>query len=135
MVALPILTPCTQTDAEYKLDEKPAISTVPLQFWTSNVTLLKSIESTSSLSGPIPIDLPPSNVIFLTLFGIFTVTLHFTLTPDPSLAAALISTVPFVSAVTVPLLLTEAILASELVQVTLLSAALSGLTVAVSVSV
>ena len=70
----------------------------------------------------------------LMLFGTLTVTLHFALTPLPSAAVAVISAVPFVTAVTVPFALTVAILEFELLQVILLFAAFPGFTVAVKMS-
>ena len=71
----------------------------------------------------------------LMLFGTLTVTLHFALTPLPSAAVAVISAVPFVTAVTVPFALTVAILEFELLQVILLFAAFPGFTVAVRLTV
>ena len=69
------------------------------------------------------------------LFGTLTVTLHFALTPLPSAAVAVISAVPFATAVTVPFALTVVTLEFELLHVMLLFAAFPGFTVAVRLAV
>ena len=134
---LPTLKPLTHTEAEHMFEEKPRISTAPaLLFSTSNVIFEKSEKLGSEVSvGPTFFALPPSNVIFLTLFGTLTVTLHFALTPLPSAAVAVISAVPFAIAVTVPFAFTVATLEFELLHVILLFAAFPGLTVAVRLAV
>ena len=132
---MPLVSPVMDTEAEYKFEEKPPILIEFEAFLISNVTFLKSIESKSSLSGPIFFPFPPSNVIFLTLFGTLPVTLHFALTPLPSAAVAVISAVPFATAVTVPFAFTVATLEFELLHVIFLFAALSGFTVAVRLAV
>ena len=71
-------------------------------------------------------------MVSVMLSATFTVTLHFALTPLPSAAVAVISAVPFATAVTVPSALTVATLVLELLHVTLLLAALLGDTDAVS---
>ena len=69
------------------------------------------------------------------LFGTFTVTLHFALTPEPSFAVTLISAVPFATAVTVPFAFTVTTLVFELLHVMLLFSAFPGFTVAVRLAV
>ena len=114
----------------------PEIMINDLSPMTSIVTFVKStLASTSSGAMPYLTDFPPVNITFFILFAIFTVTLHFALTPLPSAAVAVISAVPFATAVTVPFALTVAILESELLQVIFLFAALSGFTVAVRLAV
>ena len=69
------------------------------------------------------------------LSGNFTITPHFALTPLPSAAVAVISAVPFATAVTVPFALTVTTLEFELLQVILLFSAFPGFTVAVRLAV
>ena len=126
----------------------PLDTAVTLPFWSTvatevfvelHVTLLSL--AVLGVMVAVSVSLPPSFKLSDVLFNVTTVTYCFTVTeqvaflPLPSLAVAVIVAVPTAFAVTTPEEDTVAMDVFELLQVMLLSSAVSGKIVAVSVSV